>query len=87
LTRLVKAASMKDMATQVNLYEAKTHLSELVERAANGEEIVIAKSGRPRVRLVPISTRSTPRHVGTLRGKIVVRKDFDEPLTELFERP
>jgi prevent-host-death family protein len=78
---------MKDMATQVNLYEAKTHLSELVERAANGEEIVIAKSGRPRVRLVPISTRSTPRRVGTLRGKIVVRKDFDEPLTELFERP
>jgi prevent-host-death family protein len=78
---------MKDMATQVNLYEAKTHLSELVERAANGEEIVIAKSGRPRVRLVPIATRSTPRRVGTLRGKIVVRKDFDEPLTELFERP
>ena len=87
MTRLVKDASMKDMATQVNLYEAKTHLSELVERAANGEEIVIAKSGRPRVRLVPISTRSTPRQLGTLRGKIVVRKDFDEPLTELFERP
>ncbi|MDX6266101.1 MAG: hypothetical protein QOD70_841 [Frankiales bacterium] len=87
MTRLVKAVSMKDMATQVNLYEAKTHLSELVERAANGEEIVIAKSGRPRVRLVPICTRSTPRRVGTLRGKIVVRKDFDEPLTELFERP
>jgi prevent-host-death family protein len=87
LTKLVKAASMKDMATQVNLYEAKTQLSALVERAANGEEIVIAKSGRPRVRLVPISSRSTPRRVGTLRGKIVMRKDFDEPLTELFERP
>jgi prevent-host-death family protein len=75
------------MATQVNLYEAKTHLSELVERAVNGEEIVIAKSGRPRVRLVPVSLRSAPRRLGTLRGTIVLRPDFDEPLTELFEDP
>jgi prevent-host-death family protein len=73
------------MTTQVNLYEAKTHLSDLVERAANGEDIVIAKSGRPRVRLIPVTTRSTPRRFGTLRGQIVIRKDFDEPLTDLFE--
>ena len=71
--------------TQVNLYDAKTHLSDLVERAALGEEIVIAKSGRPRARLVPLAGRTEPRRPGALKGAIVIGKDFDEPLIELFE--
>ena len=85
MTNLGRGFSIGRLATQIDLYQAKTHLSELVERAVNGEDIVIAKSGRPRVRLVAVSLRSTPRRLGTLRGKIVLRPDFDEPLTELFE--
>jgi prevent-host-death family protein len=72
------------MQTQFNVYEAKTHLSELVERAAQGEEIVIAKAGRPRARLVPVAARSAPRRLGTLKGKLVMQRRFDEPLDELF---
>ena len=60
----------------VNLYEAKTHLSSLVERAARGEEIVIAKAGRPLARLVAYEPRC-PLVFGSLAGKIEVPDDFD----------
>lgn len=73
------------MTTQVNVAEAKAKLSDLVERAANGEDIVIARSGRPRVRLVAIPDRSEPRRPGALKGKIWFGPDFDEDLTDLFE--
>ncbi len=66
----------------VNLYEAKTNLSRLVERAAAGEEIVIAKAGRPLARLVPLSRRTEPRPLGLLEGKGWVGPDFDDPLPE-----
>lgn len=66
----------------VNLYEAKTNLSQLVERAAAGEEIVIAKAGRPLARLVPLSKRTTPRPLGMFAGKIKVGADFDDPLPD-----
>jgi prevent-host-death family protein len=62
----------------VNIYEAKTHLSDLVEKAAQGEEIVIAKAGTPRARLVPIPTE--PRKPGCWKGKVWIAEDFDEPL-------
>lgn len=62
----------------VNLYDAKTHLSELVERAAQGEEITIAKAGIPMARLVP--WRATPRVPGLLKGRIRIARDFDAPL-------
>lgn len=62
----------------VNLYEAKTHLSDLVDRASRGEEITIAKAGTPMARLVPI--RSGPRVPGVLKGKIRISADFDAPL-------
>jgi prevent-host-death family protein len=68
------------MAKTVNLYEAKTHLSELVERAARGEEVVIAKSGQPRARLVPLERRRAPRRPGAWKGKVVIGPDFDAPL-------
>ena len=67
----------------VSLYDAKTHLSELVERAAQGEEIVIAKSGKPKARLVPFAPKDT-RHLrkpGLGKGKgIWIAPDFDAPL-------
>lgn len=68
------------MSETVNLYEAKTHLSDLVERAAAGEEIIIAKSGRPRARLVPLPDERVAPKPGLLKGKIWVADDFDDPL-------
>ena len=66
------------MAT-INLYDAKTHLSELVERAASGEEIVIGKSGKPMARLVPYEPAPGPaRKPGAWRGQVKVHNDFDE---------
>ena len=55
----------------VNIQEAKTHLSRLVQEAAEGEDIVIAKAGRPMVRLTPVSTLEGPRHLGALAGRVV----------------
>jgi len=66
--------------SQVNIHQAKTHLSRLVERAAGGEEIVIAKSGKPVARLVPYAPKRAARRPGAMRGKIRVKKNFDEPL-------
>ena len=66
----------------VNLYEAKTQLSQLVDRAANGEEIIIAKAGRPLARLVPLGARLEPRKLGLLRGQVRVGEDFDDPLPD-----
>jgi prevent-host-death family protein len=64
----------------VNVYEAKTRLSELIERAARGEEIVIAKAGTPKARLVPLSAELAPRVPGGWQGRMWVADDFDEPL-------
>ena len=65
------------MTTTLNLYQAKTQLSKLVERAAAGEEIVIAKAGKPMARLVPLQRPATPRQPGFLKGKIWMADDFD----------
>lgn len=67
-------------SSTVNLYEAKTHLSDLVERAAAGEEIIIAKSGKPRARLVPLTEERVVPKPGLLKGKIWIADDFDDPL-------
>jgi prevent-host-death family protein len=64
----------------VSLYEAKTKLSELVERAARGEEIVIAKSGKPRALLVPLGDVRPLRVPGKGRGQWRVKRSFDAPL-------
>jgi prevent-host-death family protein len=71
----------------VNLYEAKTNPSQLVERAARGEEIVIAKAGRPLARLAPLATRTAPRPLGLLAGEVEVGADFDDPLPDGMRRP
>lgn len=68
----------------VNIQEAKTHLSRLVEQAAGGEEIVIAKAGRPYVRLVSCLPERTPRTLGGWEGRVRVAADFDETPQELI---
>ena len=74
------------MTRQVNLYEAKTNLSQLVERASRGEEIVIAKAGRPLARLVPLAKRTSPRPLGLLAGEVELGPDFDDPLPDGVKR-
>ncbi len=71
-------------STQVNLYEAKTQLSSLVERVAKGEEIVIAKAGKPMARLVALAAEpEKPRRPGqNLLGITYIAEDFDAPLAE-----
>ena len=66
----------------VSLYEAKTNLSELVERAARGEEIVIAKSGKPKALLVPLGDVRPLRQPGKGRGKWRVGRGFDAALPD-----
>lgn len=63
-----------------NLYQAKTSLSRLVKRVANGEEIVIAKAGVPVARLVPIARPTPRRKLGGWEGKVRIASDFDAPL-------
>ena len=64
----------------INIHEAKTHLSRLVESAAAGEEIIIAKNGKPVARLVALNTSRAPREPGALRGRIRIGDDYDAPL-------
>ena len=64
----------------INVHQAKTHLSRLLERVALGDEIVIAKNGQPVAKLVPYPTE--PRRPGRLKGKIRMAPDFDDPLPE-----
>jgi prevent-host-death family protein len=61
-----------------NVHDAKTHLSRLLDRVAEGEEIIIAKSGRPVAKLVRVTAE--PRRPGRLKGRIRIGPDFDEPL-------
>jgi len=81
---------MDKPAEQLNLYEAKTHLSALVERAAKGESFIIAKAGRPLARLVPLEAPKRNKITfGGMEGQFVVPDDFDDELPEdllaLFE--
>lgn len=72
----------KQAGVAVNIHEAKTHLSRLVERAAAGEETVIAKAGKPMARLVPYRSATGPRRLGAWRGRVKIGADFDAPLPE-----
>lgn len=72
----------KAVREAVSLYDAKTHLSALVERVAAGEEIVITKSGRARARLVPMENTAAIRKPGRGRGAWTVAADFDAPLSD-----
>ncbi|MBI2296600.1 MAG: type II toxin-antitoxin system Phd/YefM family antitoxin [Betaproteobacteria bacterium] len=65
----------------INIHEAKTHLSRLVEEVAAGGEVVIAKNGVPRAKLVPLDS-ARPLRFGVLKGKIRYPDDFDAPLPD-----
>ncbi len=78
------------MAEIVNMHQAKSSLSRLVERALAGEEVVIARNGQPLVQLVPVSRERKPRVPGRGKGKISTGPDFEfteTEITELFEAP
>ena len=70
------------MSKTVNVHEAKTHLSRLLELVSQGEEVVIAKSGRPVARLVPVREGRRRRVPGSARGQIKIAEDFDAPLPQ-----
>jgi len=61
----------------VNIHEAKTHLSRLIEMAVNGQPFIIAKAGKPLVKVMAIDAPALPRRIGFLEGEIQVPKDFD----------
>jgi prevent-host-death family protein len=67
----------------VNMHQAKTHFSKIVEEVLKGEEVIIAKAGKPVAKMVPFI--SVPkRRFGVLKGKIKISEDFDAPLPEEF---
>lgn len=78
------------MARTVSLYAAKTHLSSLVEEASAGEEVIIAKNGKPKARLVPLPASDAAgegdRPLGLYKGRIWIADDFDAPWPEDIRR-
>ena len=65
-----------------NIHEAKTHFSKLLERVMKGEEVVIAKAGKPIARILPVTTNVSTRQPGIDKGKVTIMPDFDAPLEE-----
>jgi prevent-host-death family protein len=70
---------------KVNVHEAKTHLSRLLERVALGEEVVIAKAGKPVAKLVPLEDQPRMRVLGSAKGEFTVPDDFNDPLPKEIE--
>ena len=68
---------------EVNVHEAKTHLSKLLERVALGEEVIIAKAGKPVAKLVPVSGMKREFKFGSAKGEFVVPDDFNDPDPEI----
>ena len=73
---------------QVNLHDAKTHLSRYVDQALAGEEVVIARAGKPLVRLIPFESQPAPRLGGFLKGQAILtadlKADFKDDIEEMF---
>jgi len=70
---------------QVNVHEAKTNLSKLIQKVVDGEEVVIAKGNQPIIKLVLIENLKPRRRLGTAKGKIKIADNFDEPLEDFKE--
>jgi prevent-host-death family protein len=70
------------MTVEVNVHDAKTHLSRLLEQALSGEEVIIMRSGKRLVRLTPVDLAPVYRKLGSAKGDFVVPADFDEPLSD-----
>jgi prevent-host-death family protein len=78
----MRKMAKKTSPETVNVHQAKTHLSRLLARVERGEEIVIAKSGRPVARLLPLEPGDSERVLGGARGHVWIAEDFDAPLSE-----
>ena len=70
---------------EVNIHEAKTHLSRLLERVAMGEEVIISKGGKPVAKLIPVDALPKKRLLGSAKGKFTVPDDFNDPLPKEIE--
>ena len=70
------------MANKINIHEAKTHLSRIVDEVAAGSEVIIAKAGKPMARLTPLAGLPRAKRLGLLKGKVRVPDDFNAPLSE-----
>jgi prevent-host-death family protein len=68
----------------INVFEAKTRLSEILEQVAKGEEVILGKHGRPVAILSPYRNKASKRKLGTLKGQYKMSEDFDEPLPPEF---
>ncbi len=68
--------------TIFNIHEAKTHFSKLLERVLNGEEVIIAKAGKPVARILPVINPTKPRMPGIDKGKVIIMPNFNDPLEE-----
>jgi prevent-host-death family protein len=73
------------MTITVNVHDAKTHFSKLIQRVLNGEQVTIAKAGEPVAILSPLSTQMARRVPGNDTGKVTITLAFDEPLSEFNE--
>lgn len=71
--------------TTFNIHEAKTHFSKLLDRVLKGEEVIIAKAGKPVARILPLAKEVSRRVPGIDKGKVIIMPDFDEPLPEFDE--
>ena len=70
---------------QVNVHEAKTNLSKLIEDVLNGNEVIIAKNKKPLIKLVGLQDSKQKRKIGLSKGEIFIANDFDEPLEDFKE--
>ena len=70
---------------QVNIHEAKTHLSKLIKKVINGEEVIIAKGNKPIAKIVNLEFNNTKRKLGSAKGKLKISDDFDKPLDDFEE--
>ncbi len=67
---------------QVNIHQAKAHLSKLIEQVIGGEEVIIARGNKPLIKLVLLDNLKQERQLGTAKGQITIADDFDEPLED-----
>ena len=74
------------MASTVNIYEAKTNLSKLVDKAAQGEDVIISRNGKPLVRLTTLKPEKRPILFGALEGKGWIADDFNDPLPHEIQK-
>ena len=70
----------------VNINEAKTHLSKLLARVRNGEEVIISKAGKPIAKIVPLADKPKKRIPGSAKGKVFIKKNFDAPLPKHIQK-